>query len=88
MICKDCIHNAVCKYGEARSNGLYCTGEKCKQYLSSADVVPKSEVAEIIEEAFKMMQDNFVNTPIYKVFPSDLKAELIKKYTEEKENEM
>jgi hypothetical protein len=48
----------------------------------TADVVPKSEVAEIIEEAFKMMQDNFVNTPIYKVFPHRLKAELKKKYTE------
>lgn len=32
MICEKCIHNAVCKYGEARSNGLYCTGEKCKQF--------------------------------------------------------
>ncbi len=43
MICENCIHNAVCKYGEARSNGLYCAGEKCKQYQST-DVVPKSEV--------------------------------------------
>lgn len=40
----------------------------------------KAEGEKIIEEAFKMMQDNFVNTPIYKVFPSDLKAELKKKY--------
>ena len=32
MICEKCIHNNVCKYGEARSNGLYCTGEKCKQF--------------------------------------------------------
>ena len=39
MICKDCIHNNVCKYGENRSNGMYCTGEKCKQYQSTADVV-------------------------------------------------
>ena len=41
-ICKDCIHNFVCKYGENRANGGYCTGEKCKQY-HSADVVPKSK---------------------------------------------
>ena len=38
-ICKDCLHNEVCKYGENRSNGMYCTGEKCKQYKPTADVV-------------------------------------------------
>ena len=38
-ICKDCLHNQVCKYGENRSNGMYCTGEKCKQYKPTADVV-------------------------------------------------
>ena len=32
MICDTCIHNGVCTYGENRSNGLYCTGEKCKQF--------------------------------------------------------
>ena len=32
MICEKCIHNFVCKYGEARSDGIYCTGEKCKQF--------------------------------------------------------
>lgn len=32
MICEKCIHNSVCKYGEARSDGLYCTGERCKQF--------------------------------------------------------
>ena len=32
MICEKCVHNAVCKYGELRSNGIYCTGEKCKQF--------------------------------------------------------
>ena len=36
-ICKKCIHNEVCKYGENRSNGLYCTGEKCKQFKSRED---------------------------------------------------
>ena len=38
-ICKDCLHNEVCKYGENRSNGMFCTGEKCKQYKPTADVV-------------------------------------------------
>lgn len=38
-ICKDCLHNEVCKYGENRSNGMYCTGEKCKQYKPTTDVV-------------------------------------------------
>ena len=32
MICDNCIHNGVCTYGENRSNGLYCTGNKCKQF--------------------------------------------------------
>lgn len=32
MTCKDCVHNEICKYGENRSNGLYCTGEKCRQF--------------------------------------------------------
>ncbi len=39
MTCKECYHNDVCKYGENRSNGMYCTGDKCKQYKSTADVV-------------------------------------------------
>ena len=59
MICETCIHNAVCKYGEVRSNGLYCTGEKCKQYQSTADVVPiaeldilKSTITQKEEEAY------------------------------------
>lgn len=38
-ICKDCLHNEVCTYGENRSNGMYCTGDKCKQYKPTADVV-------------------------------------------------
>lgn len=37
-VCESCIHNNVCKYGENRSNGMYCTGEKCRQYKSTADV--------------------------------------------------
>lgn len=63
MICESCIHNSVCKYGEARSNGLYCTGEKCKQYLSSADVLPKSEVEhwkEINEQLYKEMSERIL----------------------------
>lgn len=32
MICEKCIHNSVCKYGELRSNGIYCTGDQCKQF--------------------------------------------------------
>lgn len=59
MICENCIHNSVCKYGEARSNGLYCTGEKCKQY-QSANAVPKSEVAsEIFEEIDAIFRKHF-----------------------------
>lgn len=54
-----------------------------QETLQKALIKAKAEVAEIIDEAFKMMEDNFVNTPIYKVFPHRLKAELKKKYTEE-----
>lgn len=37
MICEKCIHNNICKYGEARGDGgLYCTGEKCKQFKSES----------------------------------------------------
>lgn len=36
MICEKCIHNYVCKYGELRSDGIYCTGEKCKQFTDNS----------------------------------------------------
>jgi hypothetical protein len=48
-ICKECIHNGVCKYGEKRSNGLYCTGDKCLQYQSCHDVAPRAEVDRLRE---------------------------------------
>ena len=31
-ICDKCLHNEVCKYGERRSNGIYCSGEDCLQF--------------------------------------------------------
>ena len=37
--CESCTHNNVCKYGENRSNGMYCTGEKCRQHTPTANVV-------------------------------------------------
>ena len=39
MISKDCIHNEVCKYGENRMNGGYCTGENCRHFKNKADFV-------------------------------------------------
>jgi hypothetical protein len=70
MICKDCIHNAVCKYGEARSNGLYCTGEKCKQYQSTADVAPKGEVArELLSDLKKTVHDKAVYSYSKEMYP-------------------
>ena len=39
MTCKDCIHNEVCKYGENRMNGGYCTGENCRHFKNKADFV-------------------------------------------------
>ncbi len=41
MTCKDCVHYEVCEYGENRSKGLYCMGEKCRQYK------PKSRFMEL-----------------------------------------
>ena len=34
-----CLHNEVCKYGEKRSNGMYCTEEKCKQFKNATTYV-------------------------------------------------
>lgn len=34
-----CLHNEVCKYGEKRSNGMYCTEEKCKQFKNRTKYV-------------------------------------------------
>lgn len=39
MVCQSCAHNEVCKYGEARSDGLYCTGTKCLQYLPMSKII-------------------------------------------------
>lgn len=38
-VCKECLHNEVCKYGENRSNGGYCTGKKCKQFKDRAKYI-------------------------------------------------
>jgi hypothetical protein len=38
MLCTVCAHNKVCKYGEGRSSGLYCTGTKCLQYLPLSNI--------------------------------------------------
>ena len=47
-VCESCIHSHVCKYGENRSNGMYCTCEKCKQYKSTDDVVQIEEMGQDI----------------------------------------
>ena len=59
MTCKDCVHYEVCKYGEYRSNGLYCTGEKCKQFK------PKSRFVELpCEVGQEFYWINFVSKEI------------------------
>ena len=54
MTCKDCIHNEVCKYGENRSNGMYCTGDRCKQFKDRSRYVvrEKGEWIEHYNEAY------------------------------------
>ena len=76
MICEKCIHNAVCKYGEARSNGFYCTGEKCKQFRSESNVAKN-----IFEELESIPKDQ----PSYVLYVCLTKkiAELKKKYESE-----
>lgn len=34
-----CLHNEVCKYGDCRSNGMYCTEGKCKQFKNRTNYV-------------------------------------------------
>lgn len=46
----------------------------------TADVVPKSEVAEIIEETFRRIRENFTISELAKSTLSDLEAELKKKH--------
>ena len=82
MICENCIHNAVCKYGEARSNGLYCTGEKCKQYQST-DVVPKSEVKLDFTEEEIMRSLREADIEVSDKSISEIKAEVAREIFEE-----
>jgi hypothetical protein len=28
-----CLHSDVCKYGKKRTNGMYCTGERCLHFI-------------------------------------------------------
>ena len=28
-----CLHSDVCKYGKNRTNGMYCTGERCLHFI-------------------------------------------------------
>lgn len=54
------------------------------QYRAGAEFLcnqAKQDVArEIIDEVFNLLKNNFANTPIYKIAPCKLKAELKKKY--------
>lgn len=70
MICEKCVHNEVCKYGENRSNGLYCTGEKCRHFK------PKSRFVELPCEVGQTVwiidevEDDFYAEP----YPLDVKV--------------
>jgi hypothetical protein len=39
--CRECLHNAVCKYSENRSNGGYCTRKKCLNFKPKSDYVKR-----------------------------------------------
>ena len=42
-ICDKCLHNEVCKYGERRINGIYCSGEDCLQFKDRTKWVTRTE---------------------------------------------
>lgn len=39
--CRECLHNAVCKYSENRSNGGYCTRKKCLNFKPKSNYVKR-----------------------------------------------
>lgn len=85
MICEKCIHNSVCKYGEARSNGLYCNGEACKQFHSNSNVA--TEVVEQFKEIVKhYLLEHGMYFTICKNALKYAEAELRKKYESESTN--
>ena len=46
--CKDCIHKEICQFYNALGCKVLC--QECGFFIHQADVVPKSEVEEIIKE--------------------------------------
>ena len=36
-----CLHSDVCKYGKNRTNGMYCTGERCLHFINRTKWVYK-----------------------------------------------
>ena len=38
-----CLHSDVCKYGKNRTNGMYCTGEKCLHFAKDTNVLTNAD---------------------------------------------
>lgn len=81
--CEDCIHHECCvRFAGART--LLCgekADERCKRFKPTAEVVPKSEVNEIIGTfevlLYKHYNGDITEREFYRLF-----AELKKKYRE------
>ena len=92
--CENCIHERVCLHEENIRTDTYAymgvsyDVEKCKHFILSADVAPKSEVALDVIRKFKnkvrQYKHNAVNPYDHIILYLN---ELEKKYTEEDKNE-
>ena len=86
--CEECIHGEVCSVF-VHTRTLICNDKAdkmCKLFKSTADVVPKSEVArEIFEEIEKYWIKSDTLPDCARLVDLDKIAELKKKYTEGKQ---
>ena len=95
--CKDCLHWNACKkmleamWGHSLPLGYEGGANRCKDFISAADVAPRAEVArEIFEEIEDLMrewfdffrQDNDIRESCAIMAALSQIAELKKKYTE------
>lgn len=70
--CKDCLHYDICIF-HLKGN----ENEQCKQFLNTADVVPRSTITEIFAEL-----DDFVNLLCTDNDDRLIYSEIRKKYME------
>lgn len=58
--CKDCLHYSVCEFFDDKEyDGEQAIREDCEYFKSTADVVPREEIAKIFEEIEKIITEPF-----------------------------